>query len=287
MSEALRLARRRRLGYLRIALGCVEVSLAALDDDPGLPALTSELIEVSRQTSVINHDVVVSSLDFVSMLWNPDAPKDHLDAMVAGVLAGPGVVAVDAALLGLVRLGRLDDVRSLLAQVSLSPLTDTWSVTWDAACQAEIAHALDEPGLAEAAAPILRRFAGRLGTAGRSPWSPVHSTATWPWPRRRWATGRPRRRLRTGRWSSLGPGTCRRTSGGWCGIEPSVGGERSGRQQDVAVAERHALAALEPARSRRCSSWRAGPAEACIRALASAGSRCKAQGSTTGIIRGG
>ena len=168
MAEALRLARRRRLGYLRIALGCVEVSLAALDDAPGLPALASELIEVSRQTSVANHDVFVSSLGFLTMLWNPDAPQDHLDAMVAGVLAGPGALAVDAAALGLVRLGRLDDVRGLLAQVPLNPLTDTWSLTWDAACHAEIAYALDDPGLAGSAAPILRRLSGRLATAGVS-----------------------------------------------------------------------------------------------------------------------
>ena len=168
MAEALRLARRRRLGYLRIALGCIEVSLAALDAAPDLPALASELIDVSRQTSVVNHDVFVSSLGFLTMLWNPDAPRDHLDAMVAGVLAGPGVLAVDAAALGLVRLGRLADVRDLLAQVPLSPVTDTWSSTWDAACHAEIAYALDAPGLAEQVAPILRRFSGRLATAGVS-----------------------------------------------------------------------------------------------------------------------
>ena len=168
MAEALRLARRRRLGYLRIALGCVEVSMAALDDAPGLPALASELIEVSRQTSVVNHDVFVSSLGFLTMLWNPDAPPDHLDAMVAGVLAGPGVLAVDAAVLGLVRLGRPDDARGLLGRVSLSPLTDTWGSTWDAACHAEIAYALDDPGLAEPVVPILRRLSGRMATAGVS-----------------------------------------------------------------------------------------------------------------------
>ncbi len=168
LAEALRLARRRRLGYLRIALGCVEVSMAALDDAPGLPALASELIEVSRQTSVVNHDVFVSSLGFLTMLWNPDAPPHHLDTMVAGVLAGPGVLAGDAAVLGLVRLGRLDDARGLLAQVSLSPLTDSWGSTWDAACHAEIAYVLDEPGLAEPVAPILRRLSGRLATAGVS-----------------------------------------------------------------------------------------------------------------------
>ena len=168
MAEALRLARRRRLGYLRIALGCVEVSLAALDDAPGLPALASELIEVSRQTSVVNHDLIVSSLGFLTMLWDPDAPQDHLDAMVAAVLAGPGALAVDAAAVGLVRLGRLDDVRGLLAQVPLGALTDTWSLTWDAACHAEIAYALDDPGIAEPVAPILRRLSGRLATAGVS-----------------------------------------------------------------------------------------------------------------------
>ena len=168
MADALRLARRRRLGYLRIALGCVEVSLAALGDAPALPAIVSDLIEVSRQTSVVNHDVFVSSIGFLSMLWNPDAPADHLDATVAGVLAGPGLLAVDAAALGLVRLGRLDDVRDLLARVSLSRLTDTWSSTWDAACHAEIAFALDEPGLAEPVTPVLRRLSGRLATAGVS-----------------------------------------------------------------------------------------------------------------------
>ena len=168
MTEALRLARRRRLGYLRIALGCVGVSLAALDDAEGLPAMASELVEVSRQTSVVNHEVFVSSLGFLTLLWNPDAPRDHLDAMVAGVLAGPGAVAVDAAALGLVRLGRLDDVRGLLTQVSLSPLNDSWSSTWDAACHAEISYALGEPGLAEPVAPILRRLSGRLATAGVS-----------------------------------------------------------------------------------------------------------------------
>ena len=52
--------------------------------------------------------------------------------------------------------------------MSLGPLTDTWSLTWDAACRAEIAYALDDPDIAEPAAPILRRLSGRLATAGVS-----------------------------------------------------------------------------------------------------------------------
>jgi hypothetical protein len=32
--------------------------------------------------------------------------------------------------------------------VSLNPPANTWSLTWDAACHAEIAYALDDPSLA-------------------------------------------------------------------------------------------------------------------------------------------
>ncbi len=167
-SQAARLARRRRLGYLRIALGCVELTLAALSDSAELSALSIELAEVSRQTSVVNHDAVVSSLSFLTLLWDRDAPADHLDALVAAVSDGSAVIAVEAAGLGLVRLGRLRDAAALLQQVPLEPLIDTWSVTWDAAARAEIAAALDDRAIAEPAAAVLRRYSGRLATGGVS-----------------------------------------------------------------------------------------------------------------------
>lgn len=168
LDEASRLARRRRLGYLRIALGCIELSLATLSDSPELPALSSDLAEISRQTSVVNHDVFVSSLSFLAQLWNPMAPADHLDEMVAATSSGAGVMAADAAALGLVRLGRTHDASALLTQVRLGPLVDTWACTWDAACRAEIAHALGDRELAGASAAVLRRYRGRLATGGVS-----------------------------------------------------------------------------------------------------------------------
>jgi hypothetical protein len=103
----------------------------------------------------------------------------------------------------LVRLGRLDDVRGLLAQVPLGPLPDTWSLTWDAACRAEVAYVLDDPGLAARAAPILRRLSGRLATAGVSivagPLDGYLALAEAAW-----AIGRPPQRPRTGRSSRPG-----------------------------------------------------------------------------------
>ena len=168
IGAATRLARRRRLSYLRIALGVVQLSIATLDDSRAVPDLLAELVEVSRQTSVVNHDVFVSSLSFLTMLWNPDAPPDHLDAMVDVSSGDAGAMAVDAAALGLVRLGRLEDAASLLRQVPPGPLIDSWGITWDASIRAEIARALDDRSMAESAAALLRGYRGRLATSGIS-----------------------------------------------------------------------------------------------------------------------
>lgn len=168
VAAASRLARRRRLGYLRIALGVVELSLATLRDSPTVPRLSAELAEVARQTSVVNHDVFVASLSFLTLLWSPDAPRDHLDAMVRATSTGTGAFAVDAAALGLVRLGRVDEAAALLRQRPPGPLVDTWGTTWDASIRAELAYALQDRPQAAAAATVLHGCAGRLATSGIS-----------------------------------------------------------------------------------------------------------------------
>ena len=155
-AEAGGLARRRSLGYLRLALGSVELSLAALRASPEVERLHAELLDMAREAMPINGELFAWGVDLMAGLWSPDIARPFVDQMLPIVRETADPMTIDPVCIGLVRLGRLDELRDLLATVELPPLTDHWSTSWDAAFRAEMASSLGSVELAQASAVVLR-----------------------------------------------------------------------------------------------------------------------------------
>ncbi|GAA3642485.1 hypothetical protein GCM10022236_51460 [Microlunatus ginsengisoli] len=168
-AAAAALAARRRLRYLQLVLGFVELNLAALRRAAETDRLLAELQSLAaRSTTPVAADVVASGAGVTVGLWRAEALEQAVDGLLAAYGDAAEPMVLDSLCIGLVRCGRLDDLRSMLAGGPLAPVPDYWATAMDVAYRAELAAALGDPAAAAEVAPALRSMSGRMGVSGVS-----------------------------------------------------------------------------------------------------------------------
>jgi len=166
--EATRLARRRRLLYVNLALGWVEMYLAGMrDDDDWLQGRRDALHPLVASTSVIDVDVQYAALQIVPLLWREEGMVPIVDGLVAVVSATPEEMALDLLYTILPRIGRLDDARDMLAR-RVPHRVRTWTTGSTAASIAETVHALGDREEAAWVRDDLAGISGQMVVSGIS-----------------------------------------------------------------------------------------------------------------------
>ncbi len=166
--EATRQARRRRLLYVNLALGWVELHLASLrDDEDWLEGCVAALRPLIASTTVIDVDVQLAALEVVPFVWREQRLVPILDMLVAVVSETPEEMALDLLHTILPRLDRMDDARRVL-DAWVPHRVPNWTSASTLASLAESAHALGDRAKAQLVRDGLLPLSGRMALAGIS-----------------------------------------------------------------------------------------------------------------------
>ena len=167
-SEAQRLARRRRLLYVNLALTWVELHLAGMrDDDEWLEGRRAALLPLIPSTTVIEPDVQYAGLEVSGYLWRAERIRPILDPLIAIVAASPEEMALDLLYAILPRLDRLDDARDMLAR-RVPHRGRNWASGSTAAALAETVHAVGDTEEAVRVLDDLLPLRGQMVVSGIS-----------------------------------------------------------------------------------------------------------------------
>ena len=162
------IARRRRLTYVQIAIGWVELNLAALRED------TAALWRRAEELSSLRSWVDSPSADFEQVVvalnaraWTDDI-GDHVGPLLTAMEAAPEEdLGREALFLVLARAGRVEDLRRLAVRPIRHDRPD-WGTPMTGACIAEAAAALGDAKEAQRARDLLAPCSGRMVVAGIS-----------------------------------------------------------------------------------------------------------------------
>lgn len=162
-----RIARRRRLAFVLLALGWVEMNFAAMRRDrAALATRTEELKALRPFAAVAGADLHDAGIALTACFWEPEIAY-AVDPMMAAADASGDDLGRDALYIAMARSGRLDELRQRMRD---QPLRDgeNWTTSLAACCLAEAAAALADRDEAARARQVLRPLTGRMSVSGIS-----------------------------------------------------------------------------------------------------------------------
>ncbi|MCF6377940.1 DUF2791 family P-loop domain-containing protein [Nocardioides KLBMP 9356] len=170
--EAEAVARRRRLIYIDVALGLVEVTLAAMREQPERATLYGEkVLRGSAYAAIPGREMHGFGVLTGQLTWTPGISQ-LLDPMWQATGGGQDEMTRGGVLTVAARSGRVDLLRDADERLHLAEAYAGWTPNWTAgplfAGLAETAAALDDVTLARTAAAGLEPMAGRLAIYGIS-----------------------------------------------------------------------------------------------------------------------
>ncbi len=167
---ARQMARSRRLSYVLVALGMVDLCHAAMSaDHDAVARCLEDLHRLRTWVEIPGQDAHEAGTMLLEGFWTLQPPEPFLEAMVALALTPPGVIVRDTTLALLARMGRLEQAREIVrATAWQGPQATGWSLCADATGMAEVAVVLDEPALVRRARDLLEPLRGRISVAGIS-----------------------------------------------------------------------------------------------------------------------
>ena len=167
---AMRLARRRRLSYVPVALGFVDLCHAAMAGDAAEVARRNEeLRDLRTWVEIPGQEAHELATLLLEGFWSLQPPEPFVQGMTELAQSPGGGLVLEAALVLLSRLGRLEEARRIVKETGWQgPVLEMWSSSQDSAFFAEVAVSFSDERWAEAARDQLTPLQGRLVVGGIS-----------------------------------------------------------------------------------------------------------------------
>jgi hypothetical protein len=164
------LARSRRLSYVQVALGLVDLCTAAMaDDQDGIDRSVEDLRRLRTWVEIPGQEAHEAGTMLLDGFWNLEPPEPFVQMLLVLALLAEGEIVLSTTVQLLVRMGRLDEARHVLDSTGWDgPQEAMWFTCGDAAALAEVGVLLDLPRHAARARELLAPMSGRLTVEGIS-----------------------------------------------------------------------------------------------------------------------
>jgi hypothetical protein len=164
-----RIARRRRLAFVLVALGWVDLNMAAMRGDAaGVQARAAEMNALRPHAALPAEELHDAGIALTSCFWEPDLLAGVVDLMMAAADASEDDLGRDAVYAALARTGRLDELRERMQRQPLVDHRENWNSTTTWCCAADAASVVADQKVAAWARSKLAPLSGRMGVAGIS-----------------------------------------------------------------------------------------------------------------------
>ena len=168
-SAAERIARRRRLAFVLLALGWVELCFAAMRaDDEAVQTRTADLMALRPFAALPAEELHDAGIALTGCFWQPELLARAVDPMMMAADASGDDLGRDALYIAMARSGRLDELRERMRKQPLQHQAENWSTSLVGCCLAEAAASIDDRHEAARARDMLRPLTGRMSVSGIS-----------------------------------------------------------------------------------------------------------------------
>jgi DNA-binding SARP family transcriptional activator len=169
LRAAERIARRRRLSYVQLALAWEELTLSTMRGDlEEADRRIEQLRGLRTRVALPAEEMHEVGLQVARHLFEPQALAPLFEALADAQQQVTGDAGRDALYLIMARLGLTDLLRAAIDAFPLSYATQNWSTAFAGAALAESAAALSDPALARQAVDVLGPLSGRHVISGIS-----------------------------------------------------------------------------------------------------------------------
>ena len=168
-ADSERIGRRRRLAFVLLALGWVELGLAAMRSDAdAIQARTADLMALRPFAALPAEELHDAGIALTRCFWQPELLAAAVDPMMAAADASGDDLGRDALYIAMARSGRLEELRERMREEPPVDRAENWGTSLSGCCRAEVAASIEDRHEARKARDILRPLTGRMSVSGIS-----------------------------------------------------------------------------------------------------------------------
>jgi hypothetical protein len=169
LRSAERIARRRRLSYVQLALAWEELTLSTMrGDDAEVKRRAEQLRRLRTRVATPADELHEVGLEVARHFWAPEELAALVDPMRRALDRAEGDAGRDVLYLLMARLGLVDELRRAVDEYPLRYPKQNWATATAGCSLAECSVALGDPALALQAVDVLGPLSGRHAIAGIS-----------------------------------------------------------------------------------------------------------------------